>query len=343
VTTAQGVDELTGEQLEQVFHAALQQHDVQGAYYALLLMAPRDPHRAERLLAVTLAALDIAKAVQRTEGTEAMQHTGSPWADQRVAAQPAPARGTHRQTRHAPTAADVARYRDWHHPHHRETHGAPDAATISYAFAPFTGTEPMPTPPDGVDVLLGGTWSDTDPVIAEARLLHQRIDREVRSARILWKADQYHRAVAAVLVDAAPALATWRRARAQLDEAYAAVITAPDNAWRATIARLVAARDAATTAARALDDHVDAVEELRDGLAESVHEETLSVEQIAQTVGVDVTGWPELFDPLARGLEDEIRDQDAHIAEINRLAGVDTDAAPQPVTNYPGGSVDQLP
>ncbi len=50
---------LTADDLERMFFAALKDRDAWGVVSALTVMAPLDPHRAERLLARTTAALDL--------------------------------------------------------------------------------------------------------------------------------------------------------------------------------------------------------------------------------------------------------------------------------------------
>lgn len=51
----------TGESLERVMHAALEQGDVKGVHAALSVMATVDPRRAERLLSTLRSALAIAR------------------------------------------------------------------------------------------------------------------------------------------------------------------------------------------------------------------------------------------------------------------------------------------
>ncbi len=47
--------------LEQIFHAALKAGDARGVEAALTVMAPLDPHRAERLFEATKAGLAMAQ------------------------------------------------------------------------------------------------------------------------------------------------------------------------------------------------------------------------------------------------------------------------------------------
>lgn len=62
-TPANGIDlnALTADQLEVGVHNALAAHDVQAVEGFLLLMALKDPHRAERIRTDLLAALAIAR------------------------------------------------------------------------------------------------------------------------------------------------------------------------------------------------------------------------------------------------------------------------------------------
>jgi hypothetical protein len=41
---------LSAADVEEIFHAALRTHDMQGVAYALRLLAVKDPHRAQELL-----------------------------------------------------------------------------------------------------------------------------------------------------------------------------------------------------------------------------------------------------------------------------------------------------
>jgi hypothetical protein len=52
--------ELTADQCEEIFHAALSAGDARGAEAALTVMAVRDPHRAQELLDLTRVALHLA-------------------------------------------------------------------------------------------------------------------------------------------------------------------------------------------------------------------------------------------------------------------------------------------
>lgn len=54
----------TPDECETVFHAALKAGDARGVEAALLVMAPQDPHRAERLYDDLRAALAIARVIQ---------------------------------------------------------------------------------------------------------------------------------------------------------------------------------------------------------------------------------------------------------------------------------------
>lgn len=55
------MSEFTGDQLEQIFHTALQTGDTHGVEAALTVMATVDPHRAVRLYEDTKTALAICK------------------------------------------------------------------------------------------------------------------------------------------------------------------------------------------------------------------------------------------------------------------------------------------
>lgn len=55
-----GVEHLTATQCEEIFHAALSKGDAKGVEAALILLAVRDPHRAQVLLNSVRAALIIA-------------------------------------------------------------------------------------------------------------------------------------------------------------------------------------------------------------------------------------------------------------------------------------------
>ncbi len=53
---------LTADDCEQIFHKALEAHDMKGVEVALRLLAVKDPHRAQRLVDLTQMALIIAEA-----------------------------------------------------------------------------------------------------------------------------------------------------------------------------------------------------------------------------------------------------------------------------------------
>ncbi len=57
----------TPDECEALFHAALRAGDPEGAYCALLVMAPQDPHRAERIRDTTLLALAVARDLPRKD------------------------------------------------------------------------------------------------------------------------------------------------------------------------------------------------------------------------------------------------------------------------------------
>lgn len=60
---SEGIDlsKLTPDQLEAAIHKALQLRDVQAVYGLLLLLAPKDPYRADRIRTDLLAALALAR------------------------------------------------------------------------------------------------------------------------------------------------------------------------------------------------------------------------------------------------------------------------------------------
>ncbi len=60
--------------LERIFHAALAAGDARGVEAALMVMAPIDPHRAERLFEATKGALALASG----EPVEWRLTTGAP-------------------------------------------------------------------------------------------------------------------------------------------------------------------------------------------------------------------------------------------------------------------------
>jgi hypothetical protein len=53
---------MTADDCERLFHAALEAADMRGIEAALLLLAAKDPHRAERLMDLTRVALIVAEA-----------------------------------------------------------------------------------------------------------------------------------------------------------------------------------------------------------------------------------------------------------------------------------------
>lgn len=53
---------LTAAHCEEIFHAALKAGDARGVEAALMLLAVRDPYRAQHLLDCTRFALDVARA-----------------------------------------------------------------------------------------------------------------------------------------------------------------------------------------------------------------------------------------------------------------------------------------
>lgn len=53
---------LTAGHCEDIFHAALKAGDARGVEAALMLLAVRDPHRAQVLLDITRFALDVARS-----------------------------------------------------------------------------------------------------------------------------------------------------------------------------------------------------------------------------------------------------------------------------------------
>lgn len=55
--------EFTADELEQLFHAALEAGDTRGVEAALTVMATKDPHRAQRLFDETKRALAVASRI----------------------------------------------------------------------------------------------------------------------------------------------------------------------------------------------------------------------------------------------------------------------------------------
>jgi hypothetical protein len=308
-------DGWTPARLEAVFHAALSAGDLRGVDAALHVLAVRAPDRAQHLIDVTRTALHLARTARRTEGTEPMWPTN-------LSAPPAPVDDRPYHERPAPSPELVARLRDWHHPHFIAVEAM--ASGARYAYRPFTGDEPEPAEPADAVALRYGPWEGN----REARDIAARIGDEVAAMRTMWKLARFHAAATDHLRRAQPAIAAWRTARANLDAAYAAVDTAPDGMWRATIASLVGARAGAYDAARAVDDLDAQYVELLEGLSERVHEGTRSLDELAAAAGLpplEIGDLPEWGQSFAHDVEDRIRTQDAHIAEINRLAGAPAD------------------
>lgn len=56
------LDEVTADQLEEIFHEVLKRGDAKGVEATLTMLAVKDPHRAQRLLDLTRAALVVVKS-----------------------------------------------------------------------------------------------------------------------------------------------------------------------------------------------------------------------------------------------------------------------------------------
>ena len=68
MTTDAELRALTPDQLEACIHRALERHDVQAVEGYLLLMALKDPHRAQDLIDTLKVGLRLAKEQQPSEG-----------------------------------------------------------------------------------------------------------------------------------------------------------------------------------------------------------------------------------------------------------------------------------
>lgn len=55
--------DLTADDCERIFHAALKAGDTRGVEAALTVLAVRDPHRAQELFDLTRAALVVARTL----------------------------------------------------------------------------------------------------------------------------------------------------------------------------------------------------------------------------------------------------------------------------------------
>lgn len=62
--------QISADQCERIFRAALSAGDMVGVEAALRVLAVRDPHRAERLMDLTRMALIVADSAAQTKGGE---------------------------------------------------------------------------------------------------------------------------------------------------------------------------------------------------------------------------------------------------------------------------------
>lgn len=66
----------TTDSCERIFYAALEAGDAQGVYSALMLMAPQDPHRAQRLVDALRFALATRQQLQTGDPAAATTTVG---------------------------------------------------------------------------------------------------------------------------------------------------------------------------------------------------------------------------------------------------------------------------
>ncbi len=212
---------------------------------------------------------------------------------------------------------DLATAADWHHPHYI---GEDDHWGVRrIKFKPFTGDEPEPVMPDGIDAAF-------DRGDRAARAEFSRIASEVEAARIMWVLAQHKRSVLAVIDEAQPALQRSRATRYQVNNLFASLAETADNNWRSTIMRLMQAREDALDAARVLDEYTYRLDQISDWVyVQRAAERADSEYSIAAAAGYDMVGWDTAWDDGEGSLENKLRkayaEQDRQIRAIADLAG----------------------
>lgn len=238
-----------------------------------------------------------------------------------------------RATKETPMPTPTTTVPTWHHPHFvaaKETRFGTE-----YQFTAFTGDEPEPKLPDSVVQAFRAAF---DAVVNNAVERQEVSDawtaaeNEARAANTVWRVARYHRDVASGLRAAVPAARAYLRAKQAVDAAYAALDDALDGKWRATLLRLVDARETALKAAKEADDALAPVAQRMEGEPERVLVQIDSVEGVARKVGIDITGWPigDSYDyqdsgwsrsPTQQALAEQFKQQDHRIKEVSRLVG----------------------
>ncbi|MEU5976346.1 hypothetical protein [Streptomyces sp. NPDC047315] len=201
----------------------------------------------------------------------------------------------------------------WHHPNFRGVtrggHSLP-----GFTFKPFTGAEVEP-------LLPAGAKADGTLTTAALELLRE----EYSTAHELWQQARYVRDLATAADGAHKVWDAYTKARAQMDEQFAALATTTDGMWRSAVSRLVKAQSTARAAAVAWDATAARIV--------AVHEEyrgtTLSHRDAYERGGSSAWVIGDLSDyrsswstpPLTGEVDGVIREQQRHVRAVSDLVG----------------------
>jgi hypothetical protein len=211
-------------------------------------------------------------------------------------------------------AQQAAKY---HHPHYQGV-TKNEYNRVLFTFKPFTGAEEEPSQSRTA-------WSDD----SLPRAAHDFLDSEYEAARDLWREAKYIRELKAAAQGASALWGDYTQARQDMDAIFASLDNTPDNHWRATVSKLIAAQDKALATAEEWDDKA---EDIATCHSDNMYSD-LGWREAYQRAGIDGTDWVigDKYDygrsyygkqsPVVRDVNEAIEKQREHLRKIASLTG----------------------